>query len=136
MEISELKKIILRNLEKLERTAYRGRVDTLKLWMEFGFSRKRGSDFQKLYKLHQSALELLIEKGEVSNVERKPISDSEFELTPKGRETLDKINRDLCKKIYYYFKPQIKSEVFKYLMLIVSIVISYLLGYFRVFIGH
>ncbi len=136
MEISALKEIILRNLEKLEKTSYRGRVGTLKLWMEFGLSRRRGGDFQKLYKLHQSALELLIENGEVSNVERKRISDSEFELTPKGRETLDKINRGLFKKIYYYFEPQIKSEIFKYLMLIVSIIASYLLGYFRVFIGH
>ena len=55
MEISTLKKTILRNLDKLEETSYRGRVKTLKLWMEFAFSRKRISDFQKLYKLHQSA---------------------------------------------------------------------------------
>jgi hypothetical protein len=136
MEISVLKQIILKNLEKLERTPHGGKVGTLKLWMEFAFSRRKGSDFQKLYTLHQSALELLIENGEVRNTERKPISDSEFELTPKGRETLDKINRNLFKKIYYYFEPQIKSEAFKYLLLAVSIVASYLLGYFKVFIGH
>ncbi len=136
MEISLLKKIILRNLEKLEQTSYRGRVGTLKLWMEFAFSRKRNSNFQKLYDLHQSALELLIKNGEVNNVGGKLISDSEFELTPEGRESLDKLNRNMLKKIYYYFEPQIKSEMFKYIMLVFSIIISYLLGYFRVFIGR
>ena len=136
MEISLLKKIILRNLEKLEQTSYRGRVGTLKLWMEFAFSRKRNSNFQKLYDLHQSALELLIKNGEVNNVGGKLISDSEFELTPEGRESLDKLNRNMLKKIYYYFEPQIKSEMFKYIMLVFSIIISYLLVYFRVFIGR
>lgn len=131
-----MKKTILRNLEKLEETSYRGRVGTLKLWMEFAFSRKRGSDFQKLYKLHQSALALLIENGEVNNAERKTISDSEFELTPKGRETLDKINSGVLKKVYYYFESQIKSEIFKNLIFIVGFIATYLLGYFRVFMGH
>jgi len=136
MEISTLKKVILRNLEKLEQTSYRGRVETLKLWMEFAFSRKRNSNFQKLYNLHQSALELLIKNGEVNNAGGKLISDSEFKLTPMGRETLDKLNRGLIKRIYYYFEPQIKSEMFKYLILGFSIIASYLFGYFRVFMGR
>lgn len=134
MEISTLKKSILRNLEKLEQTSYRGRVGTLKLWMEFAFSRKRNSNFQRLYNLHQSALELLIKNGQVNNLGGKLISDSEFELTPEGRETLDELNKSLLKKIYYYFEPQIRSEMFKYLMLVFSVIVSYLLGYFRVFI--
>ena len=136
MEISTLKKTILRNLDKLEETSYRGRVKTLKLWMEFAFSRKRISDFQKLYKLHQSAWVLLIENEEVNNVEGKIISDSEFELTPKGRETLDKINSGIFKKLYYYFESQIKSEMFKYLILITGFIVTYILGYFKVFMGH
>ncbi|MBI1864125.1 hypothetical protein HYS03_02885 [Candidatus Woesebacteria bacterium] len=136
MRTIKLKEIILKNLGKLEKTSYRGRVHTLKLWMEFAFSIKRGSDFQKLYTLHQSALELLIENKEVNNVDGKTISDSEFELAPKGRETLDKINRNLIEKLFYYFEPQIKSEVFKMSVWIVSVVASYLLGYFRIFKGR
>ena len=136
MEISTLKRNILKNLEKLEETSYRGRVNTFKLWMEFAFSRKRNSDFKKLYKLHQSALELLVKNDEVNNVEGKTLSDSEVELAPKGREALDEINRGVFKKIYYHFESQIKSEIFKYLIIGMGFLASYLLGYFRVSIGH
>ena len=132
MEISTLKKTILRNLDKLEETSYRGRVKTLKLWMEFAFSMKKTSDFNKLYKLHQSALALLIKNEEVNNVGGKAISDSEVEIAPKGREALDKINRGIFKKIYFYFEPQIKSEIFRQLMIIIGFFVAYLLGYFRV----
>ena len=79
---------------------------------------------------------LLIENEEVNNVEGKIISDSEFELTPKGRETLDKINSGIFKKLYYYFESQIKSEMFKYLILITGFIVTYILGYFKVFMGH
>jgi|SRR3989344_3148413 len=132
MEISTLKDIVLRNLEKLEETTYRGRVNTFKLWMEFAFSMKKTSDFNKLYKLHQSALALLIKNEEVNNVGGKAISDSEVEIAPKGREALDKINRGIFKKIYFYFEPQIKSEIFRQLMIIIGFFVAYLLGYFRV----
>lgn len=136
MEISTLKKYILSNLERLEKASYRGRVNTFKLWMEFAFSRKRNSDFNQLYKLHQSALELLVKNEEVNNVEGKTISDSEVELAPKGREALDKINMGMFKKFYCYFESQIKSEIFKYLIIGMGLIASYLLGYFSVSIGH
>lgn len=135
MEISSLKKIILRNLAKLEEPSGRGGIHTLKLWMEFGLTKKKGSDFQKLYRQHQSALELLINSGEVKNLEEKPISSTTLQLTPKGRETIDSLNKNLARRIYSYFEPQIKSELFKFLIWLVTILIAYMAGYLKLFMS-
>lgn len=136
MEISTLRKTILRNLERLEQKSYRGRVNTFKLWMEFTFSRKKGEDFGLLYRKHQSVLELLIVDGEVENVDKKYLGDTDVQLTSKGRNELDVINRNYIKKLLLYFEPQIKSEIFKLIILGISVVIAYAAGYYRVFIGR
>lgn len=128
MEIVKLKNKILSNLESLEKDGYRGRVETFNLWMKFAKSIKGKADFNELYKKHQAALQRLIDDNLVVNVSNKPISSTLIELSPKGREKLDEINKNIFKKVYKYFEPQVKSELVKYIFVLISFIVGYLFG--------
>ncbi len=90
VNIAKLKKVILKNIENEESSSTQYLVSTFKLWTQFASTQHKKSNFNKLYKIHQDTLTLLIDEDLITNSSNKPLSDTGVKLSPKGRQYLNK----------------------------------------------